>query len=98
MKAITTASKDLSANGSSAASPTSSGKSRGPRATIASTRHNASPATFLSVVQAEVVEGDRACPGGATAYRMRTCSRRRAVWSASLTSWCVAPSANRKPR
>jgi hypothetical protein len=38
MKAITTASKDPSANGSSAASPTSSGKSRGPRATIASAR------------------------------------------------------------
>jgi hypothetical protein len=38
MKAITTASKDPSANGSSAASPTSSGKSRGPRATIASVR------------------------------------------------------------
>ena len=34
MKAITTASKDPSANGSSAASPTRSGKSRGPRATI----------------------------------------------------------------
>src|SRR6266540_1172998 len=36
--------------------------------------------------------------GAAAAYRMTARSRRRAARSASSTSWCVAASANRKPR